>query len=165
MKKLLAILLAIVALFSVLSVGMLAAADNDNIFGIDKEDEKPLYIIIYKEYQKDDKVMYMPPPTYSYEGPRYLTITTDAPTAIGKEFQYWVDDDGNTYVGICAVPDDRGWSKGSELPNVSRVTDSLIIKYYYYTMLDSYGEDLARSRGFGSNSKKIKGERRERSNE
>ena len=66
-----------------------------------------------------------------------------------------VDSDGNTYVGICAVPDDRGWSRGSELPEVSRVTDTLIIKYYYYTMLDSYGEDLARSRGFGSNSREI----------
>ena len=66
-----------------------------------------------------------------------------------------VDGDGNTYAGICAVPDDRGWNKGKELPDVSRVTDSLIIKYYYYTMLDSYGEDLARSRGFGSNSKEV----------
>ncbi len=66
-----------------------------------------------------------------------------------------VDDDGNTYVGICAVPDDRGWNKGSELPGVSRVTDALIIKYYYYTMLDSYGEDLAMSRGFGSKSKQV----------
>ena len=66
-----------------------------------------------------------------------------------------VDDDGNTYVGICSVPDDRGWSRGSKLPDVSRVTDSLIIKYYYYTMLDSYGEDLARSRGFGSDSKEV----------
>lgn len=66
-----------------------------------------------------------------------------------------VDNEGNTYVGICAVPDDRGWSRGTELPEVTRVTDSLIIKYYYYTMLDSYGEELARSRGFGSNSKEV----------
>ena len=66
-----------------------------------------------------------------------------------------VDNEGNTYVGICAVPDDRGWSRGTELPEVTRVTDSLIIKYYYYTMLDSYGEELARSRGFGSNSREV----------
>ena len=60
------------------------------------------------------------------------------------------DGDGNDYVGVCVVPNDRGWPKGSVLPNVSRVTDAVMIKLYYYTMLDSYGENLASSRGFGS---------------
>jgi len=96
MKKLIAILLAILSLISILSVAA-AALDADNPFGIDKEDEKPLYIIIYKKYNNGDEVTYMPAPTYSYTGPRNLTITTDTPIAIGKEFQYWVDDEGNTY--------------------------------------------------------------------
>ena len=65
------------------------------------------------------------------------------------------DGDGNDYTGVCVVPDDRGWPKGTVLPNVTRVTDASMIKLYYYTMLDSYGEDLAKSKGFGSDSKKV----------
>ncbi|MBQ5968496.1 MAG: hypothetical protein IKN72_08800 [Clostridia bacterium] len=96
MKKILAVLLALLSLVSVFSVAV-AALDADNPFGIDTGDEKPLYIIIYKAYDKTDKVTYMPAPTYSYTGPRYLTVTKDTPVAAGKEFQYWVDDEGNTY--------------------------------------------------------------------
>ena len=63
------------------------------------------------------------------------------------------DQQGNDYTGLCVVPDDRGWPKGTVLPDVRRVTDAVMIKLYYYTMLDSYGEDLARSKGF-SNTRK-----------
>ncbi len=63
------------------------------------------------------------------------------------------DQQGNDYTGICVVPDDRGWPKGTVLPDVRRVTDAVMIKLYYYTMLDSYGEDLARSKGFGNTRK------------
>lgn len=65
------------------------------------------------------------------------------------------DDDRNEYIGVCVVPDDRGWSKGTVLPNVTRVTDSLMIKLYYYTMLDGFGEELAKSKGFGNDSRKV----------
>ena len=109
-----------------------ASASNDNISGA-------------KIVSKEDEIEY-----------EDLGIGEDESGHIGHTTPInIVDDDGNTYVGICAVPDDRGWHKGKELPEVSRVTDSLIIKYYYYTMLDSYGEDLARSRGFGSDSKDV----------
>ncbi|MDO5133224.1 MAG: SpaA isopeptide-forming pilin-related protein, partial [Eubacteriales bacterium] len=65
------------------------------------------------------------------------------------------DEDSNEYVGICVSPDDRGWAKGSVLPGVTRVMDAVMIKLYYYTMLDDYGEELARSRGFGENSREV----------
>ena len=65
------------------------------------------------------------------------------------------DQQGNDYTGVCVVPDDRGWPKGTVLPDVRRVTDSVMIKLYYYTMLDGYGEDLARSRGYGSSTRKV----------
>ena len=65
------------------------------------------------------------------------------------------DEKGNEYTGVCVVPDDRGLPRWSTLPNVTQVTDGVMIRLYYYTMLDSYGEELAKSRGFGSNSKKV----------
>ena len=65
------------------------------------------------------------------------------------------DENGDTYTGVCVVPDDRGWAKWTVLPNVTRVTDAVMIKLYYYTMLDGYGESLAKSKGFGQNAKKV----------
>ncbi|MDO5476273.1 MAG: VaFE repeat-containing surface-anchored protein [Eubacteriales bacterium] len=58
------------------------------------------------------------------------------------------DEDSNRYTGVCVVPDDRGWPKGTTLPGVTRVTDAVLIRLYYYTLLDDYGENLARSMGF-----------------
>ena len=96
MKKLIAVLLVILSLVSILSIAAVAL-DIDDPFGIGGEDEQPLYILIYKKYDNSDKVTYMPAPTYSFNGPCTLTVTTDTPIAAGKEFQYWVDDEGNTY--------------------------------------------------------------------
>lgn len=59
------------------------------------------------------------------------------------------DEDGNAYVGVCVVPDDRGWNKGSTLPDVKRLTDATLIRLYYYTFLNDFGVELAQSRGFG----------------
>ena len=62
------------------------------------------------------------------------------------------DEQGNVLIGLCVVPDDRGHQTWSVLPDVKRVTDAVMIKLYYYTMLDNYGEKLASQRGFGSKS-------------
>ena len=94
MKKIIAVLLVLVSLFSMFAI----CASSEGVFDelINKEDENPLYIIIYKHYHSDE-VMYMPQPTFSYQGPCVLKVTTDAPVAVNKEFQYWEDADGKTY--------------------------------------------------------------------
>ena len=65
------------------------------------------------------------------------------------------DEEGNEYEGVCVVPDDRGLPRWSVLPDVADVTDAVMIKLYYYTMLDDYGEKLARDRGFGGHSRSV----------
>ena len=65
------------------------------------------------------------------------------------------DENGNTYTGLCVVPDDRGLATWSVLPGVKIVTDAVLLKLYYFTMFDSYGENLAKNRGFGSSSRKV----------
>ena len=65
------------------------------------------------------------------------------------------DEEGNEYEGVCVIPDDRGLPRWSVLPDVADVTDAVMIKLYYYTMLDGYGEKLARDRGFGGNSRSV----------
>ena len=65
------------------------------------------------------------------------------------------DGDGNGYYGVCVTPNDRGWARGTVLPNVKRVTDAVMIKLYYYTVFDSYGRQLASSRGYGGNAQEV----------
>lgn len=65
------------------------------------------------------------------------------------------DEEGNEYEGVCVVPDDRGLPRWSVLPDVADVTDAVMIKLYYYTMLDDYGEKLAQDRGFGEHSRSV----------
>ena len=65
------------------------------------------------------------------------------------------DGDGNGYYGVCVVPNDRGWPKGTVLPNVKRVTDAVMIKLYYYTVFDNYGKQLASSRGYGGRAEEV----------
>ena len=47
---------------------------------------------------------------------------------------------------LCVVPDDRGLATWSCPSRVKIVTDAVLLKLYYFTMFDSYGENLARSR-------------------
>ena len=65
------------------------------------------------------------------------------------------DENGNVLIGLCVVPDDRGHQTWAVLPDVKRLTDTVMIKLYYYTMFDNYGEKLASQRGFGSNSSSV----------
>ena len=65
------------------------------------------------------------------------------------------DENGNTSTGLCVVPDDRGLATWSVLPGVKIVTDAVLLKLYYFTMFDSYGENRAKNRGFESSSGKV----------
>ncbi len=85
MKKILALLLAVICLFSVLTVGLTAAAEDDN--------QDPIYAIVYEK--GGVPVMYLPAPSVSIKGPGWITVTTEKPVAAGYEFMYWVDKDGN----------------------------------------------------------------------
>jgi len=84
MKKILALLLAVVCLFSVLTVGLTAAAKDDD----------PITGIVYEK--GGVPLMYIPNSTYSFEGPAWLTVTTDKPIPADAnyEFMYWLDKDG-----------------------------------------------------------------------
>lgn len=85
-----------------------------------------------------------------------LDIGEDVPGHLGHTTPVnIIDEDNNFYLGICVSPDDRGWRKGTVLPGVSRVTDSILIRLYYYTALNDFGESLARSRGFGDDSDQV----------
>lgn len=60
------------------------------------------------------------------------------------------DENDNEMYGLCVVPDDRGHNTWSLLPDIRKVTDAQMIKLFYYTAFDKYGEKLAKERGFGS---------------
>jgi hypothetical protein len=65
------------------------------------------------------------------------------------------DSKGIEYKGVCVVPDDRGLPRWSVLSGIQAVTDAVIIKLYYYAMLDGYGEKLAKDRGYGSHAEEV----------
>ena len=85
-----------------------------------------------------------------------LGIGKDVPGHRGHTTPVRIQDEkGNELVGVCVVPDDRGLQTWSALPDVKRLTDAVMIKLYYYTMLDDYGKNLASQRGFGSKSSSV----------
>ena len=87
MKKILAVLLAVVCLFSVLTVGLSAAAED--------EEETIIYSVVYAK--GGVPLMYIPQPTFRYDGPGWVNVTEEKPVAAGYEFLYWIDKDGNRY--------------------------------------------------------------------
>ena len=99
MKKITAIILSILCLFSVFAIS--ASADiGDDISDFVTKDEQDsfFYCVVYKkETLSTVKVMYFPNPSISVSGPGYLTITNDSPIAIDHKFVCWKDRDGNLY--------------------------------------------------------------------
>ena len=85
MKKILAMLLAVVCLFSILTVGLTAAAAGG--------EADPIYAIVYSK--GGVPVMYLPAPTFRFDGPGWLTVTEEKPTAVGYDFVCWEDENGN----------------------------------------------------------------------
>ncbi|MCM1364618.1 MAG: hypothetical protein NC122_00060 [Faecalibacterium sp.] len=99
MKKVLAIFLSILCVFSLFGV---TASAND-MFEDDRTtttEESTLYGITYeKETAADVKMMYKPNSSLSLDGPGYVYVTKDTPLAIDHEFICWRDLEGNLYYG------------------------------------------------------------------
>ena len=108
MKKLLSVILAALLVFSVFSVA--AAAETTNVFD-DLTSEKAdteLYCIVYtSETLSGVKMMYVPSPTTSFDGPGYAYATKDTPIAIDHNFVCWKDGHGRYY-----YPGDRVYVNG-----------------------------------------------------
>ena len=96
MKKVLSVLLALICLFSVMTV--VAYADGDLIeqlgdeLGVEIGKDKA-YGVVFQA--GDAKTMYLPPTQTNLDGPGYMKLSKDEPIAIGKKFRCWKDDKGN----------------------------------------------------------------------
>ena len=101
MKKLIAVLLCIVCLFS--SVGMTASAANifneviTNItinMGLEP-DEPIIYGIIYDSNRllTGVTIMYKPSPTFTFTRPGTYTVTSDIPLSVDHKFVCWEDEE------------------------------------------------------------------------
>lgn len=101
MKKLTAIILSILCLFSVFALPASAGTIADDISDLfdSSEEEKPLiyYLSYKKETLSEVKVMYFPNPGLSFDGPGYVTVTNDTPISINHDFVCWKDKEGNLY--------------------------------------------------------------------
>lgn len=94
MKKVIAILLSVLCVFSCFGSVALAASPSDDFYLIDmKENEEPLlYCLTYqKETLSGVRMMYKPNPSLSLTGPGYVTVTKDTPLAVDHEFVCWKD--------------------------------------------------------------------------
>lgn len=108
MKKLLAIILSAICLFSCLSVSV--SAENGTVFGsvfegivndylgIESEEEYYSYGIVYEmEAFSGVTLIYNPMATISFTQPGTFVITDDSPLAIDHELVCWRDSDYNKY--------------------------------------------------------------------
>lgn len=85
MKKIIAVLLAALCLFSVFSFGLSVAAE--------KEDDTKIYAVIYAK--GGVPVLYEPTPTFRFDKPGWVTVSADTPIAVDYDFVCWIDKDGN----------------------------------------------------------------------
>lgn len=97
MKKILSVLLALICLFSAMSV--VAYADQVDLkdvisdeIGIEIKGEKA-YGVVFQ--QGNAQVMYRVPTQVNLDGPGYLKLTNDEPIGVGKNFRCWKDENGN----------------------------------------------------------------------
>lgn len=111
LKKLTAILLSVLCVFSVFSLSCFAQ-EKTNIFDeISSEfaDEPLLDCIVYqKETLSDISMMYKPMHNASFSGPGYVTVTSDTPLAVDHNFVCWRGEDGTLY-----YEGDRVYVKGT----------------------------------------------------
>ena len=85
MKKVIAVLLAVLCVVSLFSFALQAAA----------EDDSKVYAVIYT--QGGVPLMYSPTPSFRFDKPGTVTISADTPLAVDYEFVCWIDKDGNKY--------------------------------------------------------------------
>lgn len=110
MKKLLAVFLSVICIFSCFAlpasaagalgvIGELANTFFEGIFDIDIEEDTPLgYGVIYEiDPLQGVSVVYKPSPSISFENPGTYAITTDTPLSIDYEFICWEDTTGKRY--------------------------------------------------------------------
>ncbi|MGN1418291.1 MAG: hypothetical protein ACI4W6_03075, partial [Acutalibacteraceae bacterium] len=99
MKKILAVILSALCLFSVCSSAVFAGSfDEISSMFSSANAEDQLYCITYqKETLSDVSMMYKPNPSASFGGPGYVTVTSDTPIAVDHEFICWKDKSGNLY--------------------------------------------------------------------
>ena len=86
MKRFIAVLLAVLCVASVLSLGLTAAAADE---------DTRVYAIIYAK--GGVPVMYEPSPTFRFDQPGWATVSADTPIAADYDFVCWIDKDGNRY--------------------------------------------------------------------
>lgn len=94
MKKIVAILLSVLCIFSCFSAVAFAADDLFDLIG-DKQEEQPLlYCLTYqKETLSGVRMMYKPNPSLILKGPGYVTVTKDTPLAVDHQLVCWKDKD------------------------------------------------------------------------
>lgn len=109
MKKLLAIILSVICIFSCFAlpssaagagvVGELAKTFFEGLFGIKFEEDTSIgYGVIYEmDTFSGVSIVYKPNPTISFSNPGIYTITSDTPLSIDYEFVRWEDSKGNPY--------------------------------------------------------------------
>lgn len=96
MKKVLAVLLSLVCIFSMFAFS--ASAAIDELMTDVWPEEEPSYMLKYEEDTLDGvKMMYRPDPKMVFDGPGYATVTNDTPLAIDHNFVCWRDSKGNLY--------------------------------------------------------------------
>lgn len=97
MKKIIAVLLSVVCIFSCMALPASALEDafDDVIGGVGgnlglEEDRPILYGIIYKMDTLDGvSIMYKPSPSVSFTSPGTYTVTNDTPLSVDYEFVCW----------------------------------------------------------------------------
>ncbi len=109
MKKLLAIILSAVCIFSCFALPSTAAGGGvlgevateffEGFFDLEVEEDTPLgYGVIYEmDAFAGVSVVYKPSPTISFKNPGIYTITSDTPLSIDHRFIRWEDTQGNPY--------------------------------------------------------------------
>lgn len=99
MKKIIALLLSIVCIFSAVSVSACAADEIEGVIGdviggiLDvevTEDEPIVYGVFYEmETLSGVSIMYKPNPSISFKNPGTYTITSDTPLSVDYKFVCW----------------------------------------------------------------------------
>ena len=111
MKKLLAIILSVICIFSCFALPTSAASGLSGVlgelsdtffegfFGVEFEEDTSIgYGVIYEMNSLDGvSIVYKPNPSISFENPGIYTITTDTPLSIDYEFVRWEDSKGKPY--------------------------------------------------------------------
>ncbi len=110
MKKLLAIILSVLCIFSCMApaasaasaggvVGELANGFFEKLFGVEFEEDSTIgYGVIYDmDTLSGVSIVYQPSPSVSFENPGIYTVTDDTPLSIDHRFIRWEDDNGNPY--------------------------------------------------------------------